>query len=506
MARLCVGWLLQLAAGNPLGWSMNGHLPWSEVGNWSQWANTTYISDGVNYNNVKSSISREQEGVTLTLTYTPGEGNYSIAYIYTYFEVKERSCVTFDGNSNRLPNVLNTSTVDAEFAVFAWSTTAPNPDWPMVQIYDTVVAGHQSFEIVPVPEHVGVYLFQVVYSINPNDGYYDVGSGSTAQLTQIKVSLGACVEVNESIVLNSVIGVFAFLFVLLILLLIKLHKRRKGGRYNVPLAVWWHGLDICTDFLFAVSMYWRGFQVPFILSLFFTFLPLFMHTVMGIMLFRREMKLKPFADWYASNSCWCNVLLLLMPLLGSHSIALLGSKLGGYIPLSAPFSDRGAYLVGMFTLITTLLEDIPQVCVQVVVAIATRELSDIVILSVTVSLLTVLFRLVRVVFDTFHFLGKQSFAGLEVVPKDPKVGPKWGDWIELWDDGTQLWYYENISTGETTWDKPTGWTVCDVPTSSDVPSKRCFERRRFQWPVTVAFAFFSLGMVVRYAMDPQNFQ
>jgi len=400
-------------------------------------------------------VSRDP-ALTVQLTYVTGGpvGNYCFAYAYIYFELKERGCVTFEGASRTTRSILNT-TEDADFEVNAWTTTA-DPGWPFEQIYHTHISGAGRFEIDPTPTHVGVYAIQISYSINPGQGWYQVGSGSTIELTQLKVSLGHCVAFDESVLLNSVIGVFAFLFVLLILLLIKLHKRKKGGRHNVPLAVWWHGLDICTDFLFAVSMYWRGFQVAFALSLFFTFLPLTIHTIMGTLLFFREMRLKPFVEWYSSNRCWCNVLLFLMPVLGSHSIALLGSKLGGYVPLSAPFSDRGAYLVGMFTLITTLLEDIPQICVQVVVALATRELSDIVILSVTVSLLTVLFRLVRVVFDTFHYLGKQSFATQETVPKDPKVGPKWGDWIELWDDGTQLWYYENLVTGETTWDKPEG--------------------------------------------------
>lgn len=498
------------AAQEPPGFQYTNNMTWDQAGNFSQWFNGTYLTDSQNPANVRSPIVRGPGEITLTQYYDifPTQ-NSSASYIRTYFELNEPCCVTVEGSSNILPGLNNDR--NPPYFVVDYSRQGER-GWPFETYRYEYLKLYQRFFLTPKPDHSGWYSFHVEFQVNQFDNYYPSGSGSYATLTKLTISLGQCVDLDEQAVLYGLMGVFAFFFIFLVLLLVKLHKRKKGGRYNVPLAAWWHLLDLCTDLLFAFSMNLRGFNTACALSIFFTALPLVLHTIMGAFLFFREMKIQAFSDWYSSNRLPCNILLALMPVLGPNSMTLLGSKLGGYIPLSAPFSDRGAYLISMGTLITTTLEDIPQICIQVVTAVATKEITSIVMLSVSVSLLTVLFRFVRMIFDSFHYFGKQGLERTEdgvaafSVPMDPKAGEKWGDWVELWDDSSQCTYYENLVTGVTTWDRPEGWVASDLPAASNTMKRRFYERRRLHWPVTIAFTFFSIGMAIRYVMDPQNFQ
>lgn len=52
----------------------------------------------------------------------------------------------------------------------------------------------------------------------------------------------------------------------------------------------------------------------------------------------------------------------------------------------------------------------------------------------------------------------------EEEPRDLQDAPEppvqSGDWIELFDESSQMFYYENIVTAVTTWDKPADFVVC----------------------------------------------
>lgn len=45
----------------------------------------------------------------------------------------------------------------------------------------------------------------------------------------------------------------------------------------------------------------------------------------------------------------------------------------------------------------------------------------------------------------------------------------WGDWEEMWDESSQCFYYDNLLTGVTSWDKPDGWPHGDVPPPDMAP-------------------------------------
>lgn len=53
---------------------------------------------------------------------------------------------------------------------------------------------------------------------------------------------------------------------------------------------------------------------------------------------------------------------------------------------------------------------------------------------------------------------KSPAAPYSAPPVSPAGGAtQWGDWVELWDDGNNCYYYENLSSGQTSWDKPAGF-------------------------------------------------
>eukprot|EP00808_Paulinella_micropora_P019601 g4671.t1 len=127
--------------------------------------------------------------------------------------------------------------------------------------------------------------------------------------------------------------------------------------------------DVSSDALFLADLVVaEGWTLAAWLSLASLSLSTAVVMVVVVWLLQREIKRNAdFSDWFAANQA-TSVLAALLSMTNAEVLEVLGCKVGGLAALSAPWHSDSAALLSVFSLSSTLLEDLPQLCIQTAVS------------------------------------------------------------------------------------------------------------------------------------------
>ena len=208
-------------------------------------------------------------------------------------------------------------------------------------------------------------------------------------------------NVSESDDMNEFVFLGAAVFFFLLTLAAYAYGRfvkKDGANHGLLITAYLNVLDVCTDMMYAIQLS-RDYGVlkPWILAGFlFSIISNAVMSLAYMMVFlQNELKQDAFTVWFGENKSGATVVCFL----GVFSVDLLNmldSKLFGFDFLSAPLSlESKAQLLyaGAFGL---LLEDLPQLGIQIYIYAATQpQLASIYSISTLVTVLSCLFTSIR---------------------------------------------------------------------------------------------------------------
>lgn len=296
----------------PRGWMSDGMLPWAEVVNTSEWDNNFYIEDGGNPISLANRFTTTPDSISLTTTYVDREPNlnYTDATIDIFFALDTDVCFLANFDWITLPyKDYQTSRPYINVWCSIYPVDAPRYQFTTQKSY--LATNELQIHMAPrfCPGYTGRVRLSVSHDLNPRDGYYGYGSGSSFRLSNIRMVAGKCVDQqNELIVGLSVMGVFLAIFIGLGVGLRFVQRKFPGGKPFVVLAAWWHLFKLASLSVFIWSMYQRNFSVSYALSLCFLARALIVQMVSACVLMSTELRRSDFSVWYYRHRIVCNTI------------------------------------------------------------------------------------------------------------------------------------------------------------------------------------------------------
>ncbi|RHZ63687.1 hypothetical protein Glove_328g61 [Diversispora epigaea] len=189
-------------------------------------------------------------------------------------------------------------------------------------------------------------------------------------------------------------------FGILMLLFLLAHKRESKGRSMAVLQLGLIIFDFAMDTLF-VSFNGKNVEALYIPSIVFLIVPIVINTIWAFYIVFEENKSKTFMTWFSQHG---RVVSIFTVLSGAdiEALSILYSNLAGFEFFNAPFSIKGKARIFGGSCLNIILEDIPQVIIQIIYINSVVTYDIIPLLALVSSCLNLLVNIIGRLFQAIN--------------------------------------------------------------------------------------------------------